>query len=269
MAALKVALLTGSHPRHLYLAKTLNKAGFLKGLLIEKRAQMIPKPPKGLNEIDHNNFVRHFKDRAGAEEKTFGEINLDFFENLSLINVSRSELNSERVLKWVKTLSPDVVISYGVHIIRDELLAEFPQCAWNIHGGLSPWYRGCITLFWPFYFLQPNWAGMTIHYLSAKLDGGDIVHHSVPDLRYGDGVHDVATRAVVQVADDLVKTLQMLEDGQALPREKQKSNGKLFLARDWKPQHLRLLYNTFDNDIVDRYLDGELKPAEPALIRAF
>lgn len=268
MAALKVVFLTGSHPRHLYLAKTLADAGFLEGLLVEGRAQFIPEPPVGLNKTDHDNFIRHFRDRAEAEERTFGRINKGYFKDTKMINVSRSELNSERVLLWVKDLKPDIVISYGVHIIKDELLAGFPEYSWNIHGGLSPWYRGCITLFWPFYFLQPNWAGMTIHYLSNKLDAGDIVHHSVPELKAGDGVHDVATRAVAQVAEDLIKILEMVEVGKEIPRVKQGSNGKLFLARDWKPEHLRLVYNTFNNDIVDRYLLGELKPAEPKLVRA-
>ncbi len=269
MAALRVVLFTGSHPRHLYLAKILMCAGFLKGLLVEERSQFIPQPPAGLNEIDQNNFIRHFRDRADAEERTFGKINQGYFKDMSLLNVSRGELNSEKVLKWVKDIEPDIVISYGVHIINNALLSEFPEYSWNIHGGLSPWYRGCITLFWPFYFLQPNWAGMTIHYLSAKLDGGDIVHHSVPELKYGDGVHDVAARAVSQVAEDLVKILQRVEEGRSVPKEKQKSNGKLFLARDWKPQHLRLIYNTFNNDIVDHYLDGNLSSASPPLVRAF
>ncbi|OCL27609.1 methionyl-tRNA formyltransferase [Orenia metallireducens] len=266
---MEVVFLTGSHPRHLHVAKCLLEAGFLKGLLIEKRPNLIPNPPAGLNEIDRNNFIRHFADRAEAEAGTFGEISEDFFEKVNKINVTKEELNSNRVKEWVKAQTPDVVISYGVHMLSDELLDEFPEYSWNIHGGLSPWYRGCITLFWPFYFLQPNWAGMTIHYLTSKLDAGHIIHHSVPELKYGDGIHDVATRAVVQVGEDIVKILKKLELGVELPKERQKSSGKLFLARDWKPQHLRLIYNTFDNDIVDQYLDGNLSKLEPQLIRAF
>ncbi|BDG45790.1 MULTISPECIES: formyltransferase family protein [Parageobacillus] len=87
-------------------------------------------------------------------------------------------------------------MTYGVNKIDDHVIDMLPDYAWNIHGGLSPWYRGNITLFWPFYMLRPNWAGMTIHRLTSKLDGGDIVHHSVPKLEYGDGIHDVACKAV-------------------------------------------------------------------------
>ncbi|AGB42114.1 methionyl-tRNA formyltransferase [Halobacteroides halobius DSM 5150] len=266
---MKVLLLTGSHCRHLYLAKKLLESNFLTGLLIEKREEFIPQPPKGLDEIDHNNFIRHFEGRAEAERSIFGRIDDSEFHGISKIKINQQKLNSDKVKKWIKKQNPDIVLTYGVHIINDDLLAEFPDYSWNVHGGLSPWYRGCITLFWPFYFLQPNWAGMTIHYLSSELDGGEIVHHSRPELKYGDGIHDVGARAVVQVADDLVKILGLLKKGEKLPKESQKSTGKLFLARDWKLEHLRLIYNTFDNNIVDYYLDGKFNPEAPQLVKAF
>ncbi|TDX58937.1 formyltransferase family protein [Orenia marismortui] len=266
---MKVVFLAGSHSRHLHLAQRLYQADLLGGLLIEERETFMPKPPNNIAEIDRQNFIRHFKERAEAENNFFGDIAEEEFKEVSTIKVSKEELNSNRVKEWIKDLSPEVVISYGVHVIEDDLLAEFPEYSWNIHGGLSPWYRGCITLFWPFYFLQPNWAGMTVHYLSSKLDGGEIVHHSVPELKYGDGIHDVACRAVIQVSEDLIKIIKMLKQNEKLPKEKQRSNGKLFLGRDWQPHHLRLIYNQFDNDIVDYYLDGKLVSSNPPLIKAF
>ncbi len=241
----------------------------LQGLLIENREDFVPAPPEGLSDQDRVNFIRHFSDREAAERRWFGQAEGLDWTDISQMNVTSGELNSEKVADWVQSNGPDIVISFGVHKIDDALLAKFPAYAWNIHGGLSPWYRGSITLFWPFYFLQPNWAGMTVHYLTSSLDGGDIVHHSVPELSQGDGIHDVACKAVRQAADDIVKLVGLLRSGADLPKEPQRSNGKLFLSKDWKPQHLRLIYNTFNNDIVDKYLDGELGHQEPPLIRAF
>ena len=151
----------------------------------------------------------------------------------------------------------------------EKVVSNLPKNSFNIHGGLSPWYRGNITLFWPFYFLKPNWAGMTIHKLTDKIDGGDILHHSIPELCRGDGIHDVACKAVIKVSEDLLTILSILNEGKELQLVEQKSFGKLFNSLDWKPQHLRLIYNTFDNDIVDRFLDGELGYDEPNLIKAF
>lgn len=266
---MKGIFLTGSHSRHLHLASCLHKNGFLSGLAIENREQFIPSPPPGLQAQDEENFIRHFKGRQGSEERFFGTVDQFQFDGLDTYSVPHEEWNGMKLKEWIIERKPDFVLSYGVHKISNDMLDIFPKLAWNIHGGLSPWFRGGITLFWPFYFLKPNWAGMTIHRLTAKLDGGGIVHHSVPVLERGDGIHDTACRAVIQVAEDLVTILRMMESGADITEVPQKSSGKLFLGDDWKPQHLRLIYNTFDNDIVDQYLDGNLGHHEPSLIKAF
>ena len=73
----------------------------------------------------------------------------------------------------------------------------------------------------------------------------------------------------MQAADDLLTIIGLLEDGESIEGVPQKSSGKLFTNADWTPQHLRVVYNMFDNDIVDRYLDGEFGSSEPPLVRAF
>lgn len=267
---MKVLFLTGSHPRHLYIAKKLYDEEFLHGIVIEGRGSLIPQPPEGLKGIDRENFIKHFKKREEAENKFFGNFSDKYFgENIKKTNIKKEELNSESIKNWISELNPDIVFSYGIHKLSNDMLKILPKNSFNIHGGLSPWYRGNITLFWPFYFLKPNWAGMTIHELTERIDGGDILHHSVPELKKGDGIHDVACKAVIKASDDLISILQMFKEGKEVQKVGQKSFGKIFNSTDWKPQHLRLIYNTFNDDIVDRFLDGELGYDEPDLVKAF
>lgn len=264
---MKVLLLTGSHPRHLYIVNQLAELGVVAAHVMEVRETFLPEPPVGLEEIDRVNFIRHFADRDEAENRHFAgndRVKVD----VPTLEVSYASLNSEETIEWVKAQSFDLAISYGVHKLSKELLDVMPEHSWNIHGGLSPWYKGNTTLFWPFFMLRPNWAGMTIHRLSASLDAGDIVHHSVPELAYGDGLHDVACKAVAQVTRDIVKIIKTipLENIQYTP---QKGNGKLWIGTDWMPQHLRFVYNTYQNDIVDQFLDGKLPKIEAPIISAF
>jgi folate-dependent phosphoribosylglycinamide formyltransferase PurN len=263
----KVVLLTGSHPRHLYVVNQLASLGCIVGHVMEQREAFVPQPPSGLEEQDRLNFIRHFKDRDSSE-RVFFEGNETVKESIPTLQVTMQSLNSQETLDWVKSFEADLMISYGVHKLSDELLAAGPKHAWNIHGGLSPWYRGNTTLFWPFYMLKPNWAGMTIHKLTAQLDGGDILHHSVPELAYGDGLHDVACKAVIQAAADLKRILSTRKLSE-LTYSKQKSAGKLYVSSDWQPQHLRVVYQLFDNDIVDQFLDGKLPHVKPTLVNAF
>lgn len=264
---MKLLLLTGSHPRHLYLVNKLAELGMVTAHVMEVRGAFVPEPPASLEETDRQNFIRHFADRDEAERHHFkgnDEVNLE----TPTLKVSRDELNSQQTIEWIKEQRFDLAISYGVHMLSKELLEILPEHAWNIHGGLSPWYKGNTTLFWPFYMLRPNWAGMTIHRLSARLDAGDIVHHSVPELSYGDGLHDVACKAVVQVVEDLVRIIQEIPLNR-IQYTSQKGNGKLWIGTDWIPQHLRLVYNMYNNDIVDQFLDGKLPKLDPPIISAF
>ena len=264
---MKVLLLTGSHPRHLYLVNKLAELNIIAAHVIEKRGAFVPQPPNHLEGIDRENFIRHFADRDRAEHHHF-EGNENVQDTIPTLEVSLQGLNSVETIEWVRKQSFDLAISYGVHKLSDELLEVLPKHSWNIHGGLSPWYKGNTTLFWPFFMLRPNWAGMTIHRLSSRLDAGDIIHHSVPQLDYGDGLHDVACKAVKQVGADLAKILNEipLNEIQYTP---QKGNGKLWVGSDWLPQHLRFVYNTYNNDIVDQFLDGKLPRVDPPIISAF
>lgn len=264
---MKILLLTGSHPRHFYLVNQLANLGVVAGHVIEMREEFVPQAPTHLEVVDRNNFIRHFADRNEAEQRHFKgneKVNIE----IPTLEVSRQTLNSEETISWVAAEQYDLAISYGVHMLSRELLHVMPEHSWNIHGGLSPWYKGNTTLFWPFFMLRPNWAGMTIHRLSERLDAGAIVHHSVPELAYGDGLHDVACKAVKKVSEDLIKIIQtiLLDD---ILYTTQKSNGKLWVSEDWLPQHLRFVYGVYNNDIVDHFLDGKLPMIEPPLVSAF
>ncbi|GLC87792.1 formyltransferase family protein [Lysinibacillus piscis] len=263
---MKVLLLTGSHPRHLYLVNELSKLGIVAAHIIEVREEFVPQPPAHLEKIDEENFIRHFADRDEAEQRHF-QGHATVHTDILTFKVSHSTLNSAETIEWVKNQTFDLAISYGVHMLSKELLEVMPEHSWNIHGGLSPWYKGNTTLFWPFFMLRPNWAGMTVHRLTTRLDAGEIVHQAVPTLAYSDGLHDVACKAVIQVAEDLISIIQ------STPLEKiiytpQKGNGKLWIGTDWMPQHLRFVYNVYNNDIVDQFLDGKLSRIEPSIISA-
>lgn len=139
--------------------------------------------------------------------------------------------------------------------------------AFNLHGGLSHWYKGAATMFWPFYFLEPNYVGTTLHYITRKIDAGNIVQHTVPKLEHGDCMHEVACKAIVAATGDVMKVMQKMNAGEVFLGVEQQKNGKLFLERDWRPEHLRLIYDLYEDKIVDLYLNGEIGQGnEPKLV---
>ena len=91
---------------------------------------------------------------------------------------------------------PDIIVVYGTRIIRDNIFRRAGKVTLNMHTGLSPYYRGDSTLFWPVYYNDPDHLGVTVHKLVAEVDGGDIVHTGKVDYSPGDTEADLFSKGV-------------------------------------------------------------------------
>lgn len=267
---MKIMFLTGNHPRHLYLARVLARTGCLQALVLETREAHVPVPPAGLATPTRALFVRHFADREMAESRHFnGPAGNDPLATIDTHAVSLEELNGPKTWALIERHRPDLLLSYGVHKLTPETLGRAPRLRWNVHGGLSPWYRGVITHFWPSYFLQPQLTGMTLHETTEAIDGGNIVHQTAAPLVRGDGIHDLACRAVTAFAQELPELVaRVAADRQHAPVVPTTS-GRIWRNSDWQPAHLHPVYDLYQNRIVDRYLDGDFAQVAPRLVRQF
>ena len=262
---MKIIFLTGSHPRHAHIANAINKSGFLSGLIIEKREDHVPEAPKNLNADLKFLFNLHFKKRQNSEKKFFKETD---FPRTNILNVSKDELNSSKTIQFIKEIEPNLIMSYGVHKLSDDLINSCKGEAWNIHGGLSPWYRGVATHFWPSYFLEPQMTGMTIHDLTQDIDGGNIIHQNSVTLVEGDSLHDLACRAVKEMGDDLSILIDKFKNNKVV-KFPQTTSGRIWISKDWRPEHLRMIYEYNNDNIVDLVIKGRIVGKNPKIIRQF
>ncbi len=83
-------------------------------------------------------------------------------------------LRTPEVLDAIRRLQPDLGVSvlFG-YILRPELLTLFPQGVVNLHPSLLPFNRGACPNVWPIVDGTP--AGVTLHYVDAAIDTGDII----------------------------------------------------------------------------------------------
>lgn len=265
-AKMKLFWIGGSHPRHLYYINQICKEFPLSGAIIEIRENLLPVPPEGIAEGDRINFIKHFGNRELAEKKYFGDQKLP---ECPIYKISRGAVNSEESVDFIKSIHPDLVIVFGSGLIKPPLSKVLPKQTVNLHLGISPRYRGAATLFWPFYFLEPAYAGSTFHYIVDEPDAGEIIHQVTPDLDPADGIHDVACKTVVKSASEAVALLKIFADKGSWVTRKQKASGKNFLESDFKPEHLRVIYNLYNDDIVRQYLEGKLQSKVPQPYRQF
>ena len=180
-------------------------------------------------------------------------------EIVSINNIKKDQNVCRKVLNRIK---PDIIFTFGVSLIPPKLIKIMPRYSINLHSGLAPYYKGTACNFWPFYFLEPNWAGMTFHLLSNKLDSGKILHHTIPRLNLKDNIHDVSCKAQLKSFKDSLKIIKKIKE-KNIKEHKVNLSGKLFLKKDFKPEHLRIIYNLYNDNIVKMYLQKKLGKTKP------
>ena len=262
----RILLITGSHPRHYHFCRTAFKAFPNTHALIFDSGLLIPEIPDGLDDLDRSNFIYHFEKRRYFEFAKFGSEDLFAQYDAQVTHLSNIPLNSNHVVSFLEDYKPDVVLVFGVDVIRPPLLDVLPIRSINLHLGVCPYYRGCATLFWPFYMLEPQFAGFTYHMIEHSVDTGKIIHQGLPILSAGDQLQQVSANVVVQACMDLPDVVECLMTKNTDEFSVQKPSGKLWYSKDFLPQHLRLIYQVFDDKLVKMYLDGNLSSSLPKLI---
>jgi len=115
-------------------------------------------------------------------------------------------VNEPAVIDAVRDLAPDLGIGYGIGLVRPALFEIPAYGTINVHRGLAQHYRGLDSDLWAVLEGRFDRIGVTIHYMDAELDTGNILAQETvaiePDdeihhLRYKTGV--VATRLVADL----------------------------------------------------------------------
>jgi methionyl-tRNA formyltransferase len=94
----------------------------------------------------------------------------------------------------VRNLAPDLIVvnSYSM-LIRPAILA-IPQLGGvNIHGALLPQYRGCNPIQWALLNDETE-TGVTMHYMTAEFDAGDIIAQRRVPIYFEDTWRDIQAR---------------------------------------------------------------------------
>jgi len=90
--------------------------------------------------------------------------------------------NTPSFVEHIRTLSPDLIVSYSApQIIKAELMSIPPCGIINVHGSLLPDFRGCLPSFW-YLYEKERIGGATVHYMSEKIDDGGIIRQESVDI---------------------------------------------------------------------------------------
>jgi phosphoribosylglycinamide formyltransferase-1 len=174
------------------------------------------------------------------------------------IFIKKGAINDQSHIDAIIEMSPDLIISYGCSIIKGPLIEYFDKKIINIHLGLSPYYKGAGTNFWPFVNNELTFVGVTFMYLDKGIDTGNIIHQMRPDIKPNDDIHQIGNRLIRDMSKELVKLIHafpMIRGAESIISGD--SKGKVYRMKDYTDESVRIAYNNLKNGIVMDYIKNK------------
>ena len=212
----------------------------------------------------------HFAERARQEKRFFGH-DAAFAEADIAGAVRQIEpggLNTAETLALFENAGVDTVVVYGTNLVRPPLLGRWPGRMVNMHLGLSPYYRGTATNFYPLLNEEPQYVGVTIHLIDAGIDSGPILCHARPTIVADDRPHTIGCKTIAAGIDAMIAALHCLDAGTVAPVPQwDVPDSRLYLRKNYHPRHVVELYRKLDAGLIERYVErAELVAGEVRLV---
>lgn len=254
---MRFGILTSVEIRHRYFVRALADAVDVRAVGYERTGyHPADATPDGLTDEQRAIVTRHFTDRTETETRYFGD-RAEFLEpsdTLAVRHIAPGELNTDATLSFLESAGVDAVVIYGTNLIKPPLLDRYAGRMLNMHLGLSPYYRGTATNFYPLVNGEPEFVGATIHLIDAGIDSGPIVRHARPDISAGDTPHTLGCKAILAGIEAMIRSLGELESVRLRAvRQWPVKGSRLYLRRDYHPRDVVRLYQRIDDGLFKAY----------------
>ena len=251
-------LMTGDGLRHRHVAATLSKVIDLVGVVVENKRSAVDEakwsgPAKQENRGKTAPIERHLAERSAKEDIWFP--GAGFPSEVPRREIETGTSNDPSVASWISSLSPDGILLFGSGILRDPIMDMFESRVLNMHLGLSPYYRGAGTNFWPFVNREPEYVGVTFHVATSKVDGGPILAQLRPNIDAGDGAHDIGFRAVSAASEVYGEIATLWVADRIEGKEQVTGTGREYKRRDFDESAVLKAEANFTSGMIAEFLD--------------
>lgn len=217
---MKITVFTGNQPRHINLINRLSEIADTVFAIQECKTifpgqveDLIKKTP-----VMQEYFINVIK----AEENIFGSVKF-VNNNVRTLSLKSGDLSRMDISVLSDALKSDYYIVFGASYIKGGLVKFLTDNnAYNIHMGISPYYRGSACNFWASFDGKSEYVGATIHMLSSGLDSGDMLYHALPKAGAYEAF-DLGMAAVKAAHESLIGMLKSGMINKTVPVKQDKS----------------------------------------------
>lgn len=178
---LKLVVLTGSSSHSDIVINSLREVAEVYNIQIENDFQRMNEGRikrhgimKGIGQKLFIKFKKRLKKRSQKRiDKIYDDFNLD--DTIAPPDLTIPDVDDERLLKKIHSFNPDMVVLNCVSIIPQFVLDSAEAPFINIHGGITPLYRGVFGGYWALREGNEHLVGSTVHRVDAGIDTGAIL----------------------------------------------------------------------------------------------
>lgn len=189
-------------------------------------------------------------------EKDFFQNSVDSFHQPKTTVFTKNDINNKNLVDYAKGIRAEYLIVFGTPILKDVWLEAFPHKILGVHLGLSPYYRGSGTNFFPFVNKDLGAVGYTLMQLNEGVDTGAIVHQESATVVLGDSIHSIGNRVIssmFKTIDRIVLNRVNLES--SVPQTQYPS--KIYKKRDFTETSLIQAYRNLKEGLIEDFIHNE------------
>ncbi|MBI2824153.1 MAG: hypothetical protein HYX69_05655 [Planctomycetia bacterium] len=251
----RIVILTGSELRHTFVRMAIAVSPKIEVLCTycEGLEQSLPETIDATApgaELQ----AAHVAARARSEEDFFAPFVALVADRSRPEFIPKGAINDGPHAARIAELTPDLIVAYGCSLIKSDLVSQFAGRFLNLHLGLSPYYRGSGTNFWPLVNGEPEHVGATFMFLDEGVDTGRVIHQARARVFPGDTPHQIGNRLIADAAAAYRLLIERFDELADMPPLAQPPKARYYRRRDFTPDATRQLYDNFAAGLVDRYL---------------
>jgi folate-dependent phosphoribosylglycinamide formyltransferase PurN len=251
---MNIALFTSNHLRHKYIANQLTEKLPVTLIICEEKSDKIENF-SAYNDEDIQLLESHFIEREKTEKLFFGN-NISFPTTVEVINLPFGQLNSEETVEVLEKNEINLVLLFGTSLIKPLILDHFPDRVINLHLGLSPYYKGSGTNFFPIVNEEFECIGATFHIATNQVDAGALLHQfRLNDLAENETIHSIGNKVILKAGQLYPKIVQeFISKKIKLHQQNPVADFHEYRIKDFTPTSLRKALNVLSNNGIGNYL---------------
>lgn len=253
----RIILLTGSELRHDFFRKLMAADSRFEVLSTYCEGQELSARSL-LGEVSEATRLRdkHLRART-ASERDFFSVCVRLVEDKSRPRlIPKGAINDPAHVDEIVSQRPDLLISYGCSLITSSLLQEFEGRFLNVHLGLSPYYRGVATNFWPLVNGEPECVGATFMHIDSGIDTGAVLHQIRAKYEWGDTPSQVGNRLILEMTRVFGEIVAQFDKLSPPVTHDPKYPGRLYRRKDYSEESVAKVYENFRHGLVEDYLEN-------------